>query len=154
MSYINEIRQLIGARPLIMVGATLLIVNQQDQLLMIKRTDNGCWGVPGGAMEPGERLEDTVKRETQEEIGVEVEEIELLGVYSGQDLYYKYPNGAEVYNVSVVYLTRGIKSSIHLNQEEHSEYHYFDIHHLPLEVSPPIKPILRDLTNTWQKKGK
>ena len=154
MSYINEIRQLVGTRPLIMVGATLLIVNQQDQLLMIKRTDNGCWGVPGGAMEPEESLENTVRRETLEELGVDVGEVELFGVYYGQDLYYKYPNGAEVYNVSAVYLTRGTESSIHLNPEEHSEYHYFDIHHLPLEVSPPIKPVLRDLTNKWQKKGK
>jgi mutator protein MutT len=143
----NELRQLVGKRPLIMVGATLLVLNQQNQLLMVKRTDNGCWGVPGGAMEPGESLEDTVTRETKEEIGIEVKEMELFGVYSGQDLYYQYPSGAEVYNVSIVYLTRNIEGVIEVNQHEHSEHRYFSLHQLPSEISPPIKSILRDLVN-------
>jgi ADP-ribose pyrophosphatase YjhB (NUDIX family) len=143
----HDLRQLVGNRPLIMVGATLLMLNQKSQLLMIKRTDNGCWGVPGGAMELGENLENTVKRETQEEIGVEVKDLELFGVYSGQDLYYQYPNGAEVYNVSVVYVTRSTSEALKINPDEHSEYRYFDIHNLPAEISPPIKPILQDFVS-------
>ena len=126
MDYIHELRQLVGKRPLIMAGAALLALNQHNQLLMIRRTDNGCWGVPGGAMELGEELEDTVKRETKEEIGVEVRDLELFGVYAGQELYYQYPNGAEVYNVTAVYLTRNVSEEIVVNPEEHSEYRYFD----------------------------
>jgi len=153
MIYINELRQLVGKRPLIMVGATLLALNQRNQLLMMKRTDNGCWGVPGGAMELGEDLESTLKRETKEEIGIDLLETELFGVYSGKDLYYKYPNGAEVYNVSIVYLTRNIKEVIRVNPNEHSEYRYFDIADLPIEISPPIKPILKDLIYKYNMKG-
>lgn len=145
MGYMQELRHLVGNRPLIMVGATLLALNQHNQLLMLRRTDNGCWGVPGGAMEPGESLEDTVKRETREEAGIEVTDLELFGVYSGQELYYQYPNGAEVYNVSVAYLTRNIGAAIVVNLDEHSEYQYFSIRHLPENVSPPIRPILCDL---------
>jgi 8-oxo-dGTP pyrophosphatase MutT (NUDIX family) len=147
MDYMHELRQIVGNRPLIMVGATLLVLNQDNQLLMIKRTDNRCWGVPGGAMELGESLENTVKRETQEEIGINVKDLELFGVYSGQELYYQYPNGAEVYNVSVVYITRNVSEVIKVNHDEHSEYKYFDVHDLPAEISPPIKPILRDLAS-------
>jgi mutator protein MutT len=112
---------------------------------MIKRTDNNRWGVPGGAMELGENLEETVKREVREEIGVDVKDLELFGVYSGQELYYKYPNGAEVYNVSVVYIIRNFNEKVMVNPDEHSEYKYFVVRNLPEEVSPPIKPILRDL---------
>ena len=54
--YIRQLRQKIGHDPLIIPGATVLIFNEQGELLMLLRTDNGCWGVPGGAMEPGERL--------------------------------------------------------------------------------------------------
>lgn len=147
MGYMHDLRQIVGNRPLIMVGATLLVLNQNDQLLMIKRTDNRCWGVPGGAMELGESLENTVKRETQEEIGINVKDLELFGVYSGQELYYQYPNGAEVYNISVVYITRNVSELIKVNPDEHSEYEYFDLHNLPAEISPPIKPILRDLAS-------
>ena len=52
MGYIQELRQLVGRRPIIMVGATVLVINQYDELLMMRRTDNGCWGVPSGALEP------------------------------------------------------------------------------------------------------
>ena len=64
MGYIEELRKLIGNYPIILVGAAALILDQQDRLLLLRRTDNGCWGIPGGAMEPGESLADTVKRET------------------------------------------------------------------------------------------
>jgi 8-oxo-dGTP pyrophosphatase MutT (NUDIX family) len=147
MSYMNELRQFVGNRPLIMVGAALLVLNQQPQLLLIKRTDNGLWGIPGGAMELGESPEDTVRRETKEELGIEIRELELFGVYSGEGLFYRYPNGAEVYNVSIVYLSHNIKGTIEVNPQEHSEYHYFGLLQLPSEISPPVKPILRDLVN-------
>jgi 8-oxo-dGTP pyrophosphatase MutT (NUDIX family) len=154
MNYMNELRRLVGNRPIIMVGSALLVMNQDNQLLMIKRTDNKCWGIPGGAMELGEDLEDTVKREAKEEIGIDVKELELFGVYSGKDLYYKYPNGAEVYNISVVYMTRNIKDSIKVNQDEHNEYGYFDVNQLPAEISPPIKPIIKDLATKYTLRRK
>ena len=152
MDYINELRAVVGTRPLIMVGATLLALNHDNQLLMMKRTDNHCWGVPGGAMELGESLEETVRRETEEEIGVTVKDLELFGVYSGQELYYKYRDGNEVYNVSVVYITRNFSGAIRVNQNEHSEHRFFDLDRLPEEISPPIKSILRDLVNQDEMK--
>ena len=145
MGYIHELRKVVGNKPLIMVGATLLVLNKKNHLLMIKRTDNNRWGVPGGAMELGESLEETVKREVREEIGVDVKDLELFGVYSGQELYYKYPSGAEVYNVSVVYIIRNFNEEVIVNPDEHSEYKYFDVRNLPDEISPPIKSILQDL---------
>lgn len=147
MDYIRDLRQLVGTRPLIMAGAALLALNPHHQLLLIRRTDNGCWGIPGGAMELGEDLRDTVRRETREEIGVEVQDMELFGVYSGPELYYRYPNGAEVYNVTAVYLTRSLSGEVVVDPNEHSAYRYFDILDLPTDISPPIQPILRDLVS-------
>ena len=144
MSYIQELRKCVGDRPLIMVGAAVLVMEQQDRLLLLRRTDNGFWGVPGGAMEPGESLEETAKRETKEETGLDVEQLTLFGVFSGPELFYRYPNGAQVYNVSVVYQTYRVKGTLELGQDEHTAYQYFDVEHLP-EVSPPIRPILGEL---------
>jgi ADP-ribose pyrophosphatase YjhB (NUDIX family) len=145
MGYVDELREIVGNRALILVGATVLILDGDDRLLMVRRTDNGCWGVPGGVMELGESIEDTAKRETKEEIGIDIQDIKLFGVYSGQELHYQYPDGAEVYNVSVVYLTHNIAGKMELNRDEHSEYRFFDIRALPTKISPPIKPILSDL---------
>ena len=152
MGYIHELRQRVGHRPIIMVGATVLVINQYDELLMMRRTDNGCWGVPGGALEPGECLEDAARRETREECGLEVGEMTLFGIFSGAELYYRYPNGDEVYNVCVVYLTHDVSGEIRVDPGEHSEMGYFAIHALPEPVSPPIKPILEQLkhvANHW-----
>ena len=145
MGYIQELRQIVGNRPLIMVGAVVLVMDQQSRLLLMQRTDNGLWGLPGGGMEPGESLEETAIRETKEETGLEVEELALFGVYSGAELYYRYPNGEEVHNVTVVYQTHRVSDDIHLGQDEHTAYQFFDLAQLPLNVSPPIQPVLVDL---------
>jgi len=145
MGYISDLRKVVGSRPLIIVGATLLAINEANELLLIKRTDNACWGVPGGSMELGESLEDTLKRETREEIGVDLTDFEFFGVYSGDSQYYKYPNGDEVYVVANVFVTRVQIEHMIVDPVEHSESRFFDIHHLPENISPPIVPILNDL---------
>ena len=145
MGYVSDIRKAVGSRPLIIVGATLLALNEAKEILLIKRTDNECWGVPGGSMELGESLEDTLKRETREEIGVDLTDFEFFGVYSGDSQYYKYPNGDEVYVVATVFITRQSLKNMKIDPVEHSESRYFKIHHLPDNISPPIIPILNDL---------
>jgi 8-oxo-dGTP pyrophosphatase MutT (NUDIX family) len=149
VSYIQELRKYVGNQPLIMVGAAVLVLDHERRLLLMRRTDNGFWGVPGGSMEPGESLEETAIRETKEETGLVVEQLDLFGVFSGPGLYYKYPNGAEVYNVTVVYRSRLVNGTIDLDPHEHSDFQYFDISHLPEDVSPPIKLILAELVRRY-----
>jgi len=145
MGYVEEMRALIGQRPLILVGAAALIVNAHGQLLMVRRTDNGCWGVPGGMMEPGEGLEDTLRRETREEVGLELGEALLIEVFSGPDVDYVYPNGDQACNVIAAFLIREASGEIWLDPREHSQSGYFDLQHLPAPISPPIVPVLRML---------
>jgi len=148
MEYINGLRKYVGNQPLLMVGSTVLVLNAQNQLLMMKRSDTGCWGVPGGAMELGETTEETARRELLEETGLEISELTLFGVFSGKELYYRYPSGEEVYNVSIVYLARDVRGIIKLSDGEHREFKYFDLSQLPENISPPIKPILKKLTES------
>lgn len=151
MDYITEIRKLVGHRPLIMAGSTVLILDRGNRLLMMRRTDNHCWGVPGGAMELGETYEETARRETLEEVGVELREIELFSVQSGPESHYIYANGDEIYAANITYLVREFSGEIILDTEEHSEYRYFNLDDLPDDISPPIKPILRDLVMRLKK---
>jgi len=141
MDYIFQLRQYIGHRPILMVGAAILVVDEQNRLLLMKRSDSGCWGPPGGATEPGEVVEEAAKRETLEETNLEVGEMSLFGVFSGPELYYKYPNGDEVYNVTIVYLSRDWRGEIMLNGE-HTEWRWFASNEIPEDSSPPITPVL------------
>src|SRR5512143_1278875 len=112
MSYLSELREFVGHRPLLMVGATVLVFDRQNRLLLLKRADNQCWGPPGGAVEPGEVVEEAARRETLEETGLEIGDLSLFGVFGGEDQFYRYPNGDEVYNVTIVYITHVLDKEI------------------------------------------
>jgi 8-oxo-dGTP pyrophosphatase MutT (NUDIX family) len=133
-----------------MVGAAILVLDKQDRLLMMKRSDSGFWGLPGGSTEPGEVVEDAAKRETLEEVNLKVGEMSLLGVFSGPELYYKYPNGDEVYNVTIVYLSRDWNGEVKLN-DEHTEWRWFAAGDIPENISPPIKPVIEQFKRLVSK---
>jgi 8-oxo-dGTP pyrophosphatase MutT (NUDIX family) len=141
MDYIQSLRQHIGHAPILMVGAAILIVDEQNRLLLLKRSDSGCWGPPGGGTELGEVVEEAARRETREETGLQVGEMSLFGIFSGPALYYKYPNGDEVYNVTIVYLSDDITGDLRLNGE-HTEWRWFAPGDIPKNISPPIKPVI------------
>jgi 8-oxo-dGTP pyrophosphatase MutT (NUDIX family) len=125
----------------------------------MKRSDSGLWGPPGGSTEPGERVEEAAKRETLEETGLEIGKMSLFNVFSGPELYYKYPNGDEVYNVTIVYLSRDFRrgsgdpnqtsrspdllQTVKINHE-HTEYRWFARNEIPApeHISPPIVPVI------------
>jgi 8-oxo-dGTP pyrophosphatase MutT (NUDIX family) len=119
-----------------------LVLDLKGKLLLFKRTDNGSWGLPGGMMEPGESLEQTARRETREETGLEVGDLALFRVFSGPELFYKYPNGDQVYNVTVAYISREFTGNVLINPREGREYHFFSLHALPDPISPPVKVII------------
>ncbi len=141
MDYLSDLRQLVGHRPLLMVGAATLIVDGQDRLLLMKRSDSGCWGPPGGAVEPGEVVETAARREVREETGLALGDLELFGVFSGPELFYRYPNGDEVYNATIVYRARRWTGQVQLNGE-HTAWDWFARADIPEDLSPPIKPVI------------
>lgn len=71
-----------------LVGVDVFIVNDKNEVLLIKRADNNLWALPGGCHNLGETPAKCAKRECYEETGYRVEIIELLGVFSSN--CYKY----------------------------------------------------------------
>lgn len=63
MGYIADLREAIGTRPIILVGAAVIVRNDKGQILLQKRSDTRDWGTIGGALELGEALEDAAARE-------------------------------------------------------------------------------------------
>ncbi|HCT75230.1 MAG TPA: NUDIX hydrolase [Micromonosporaceae bacterium] len=69
------------------------ITNDDGHILMILRTDNGLWALPGGGHDPGESIRQTVVREVREETGIECEVTGLYGIYTNPGHVMAYDNG-------------------------------------------------------------
>ena len=70
MDYISKIRQYVGHMPIMATAVLGIIYDKKRGILFEKRSDNGMWCVPGGAIELGETLEQALKREVKEETGI------------------------------------------------------------------------------------
>lgn len=154
MGYIQEIRALVGHRPILLPGACVLLIDDSGRLLMHKRLDNGLYGVPGGTMEPGEMLEETARRETLEETGYRVGRLQLLNVYSGPQLFYCYPNGDQTYNVTAAYYCTDFQRVTGELDGESLAPEFFALDALPAAISPPILPILHELLELWRRNSR
>ena len=109
-------RELVGSRPIMQCGASVILVNERGELLLQQRADNGMWGYHGGSVELFENVEEAARRELTEETGLTAGQMTLFGVFSGPELAYVYPNGDAVSNVDVVYLCRDYTGHTHRQQ--------------------------------------
>ncbi|WP_455485006.1 NUDIX hydrolase [Eubacterium sp.] len=130
MGYISELRKHIGHNPLISAGATVAVIKDK-QILLNLRSDTKTWGIPGGSLEIGETLEETAKRELKEETNLDCDNFTLLNVFSGNDFYFKYPNGDELYSVIALYLADDFKGSLKIIDDESIDLSFFSKSELP-----------------------
>lgn len=130
MGYISDMRRHIGHAPMLCVGATVAVIND-NKILLHLRSDTHTWGLPGGAAELGETLEDTAARELKEETNLAADGFTLLNVFSGEEFYFKYPNGDELYSVITLYLANNVTGNLKINDGEGLELKYFSRDELP-----------------------
>ena len=143
MNYIADMRKYVGHDLVMTVGCGVLVENEKGQLLLQKRSDTGDWCVPGGALEPGETYVEAATRELSEEVGIKVKDLELFGLYSGDDRESHYPNGDVVYSLSVIFKTSSYEGQISNDDEEVLEHRFFDRKDIPDELfGPDARPII------------
>lgn len=109
--------------------------NQRGELLMIHRTDNNLWALPGGGHDIGESISDTVVREVREETGIEVEVIGLVGIYSNPHHVMAYDDGEVRQQFSICFTARPVGGTLATSGESRqvrwvdpAQLNHLDIH--------------------------
>ncbi len=102
--YITWIRQRVGTDLVFMNFAVGCVFDNRGRLLLQHRADDGQWGLPGGAMELGESVEEALVRELKEETGLTVTVDYLLGIYTKYQ--HTYPNGDRSQPIGIFFVCR------------------------------------------------
>ncbi len=126
-----NLRKFVNHDPLIGIGATTLVFNEKNEILLNLRTDTNTWGIPGGSMELYETIEETALRELKEEAGITASDLKLINVLSGPDYYFEYPNGDKMCTVIVLFKVINYIGEIKVNDNESKKLQFFAIDNLP-----------------------
>lgn len=151
--YIFNLRKIVGKKPLFQCTTNIFICNK-DKILLQLRSDSHLWDIPGGAVELGEKVEDAIIRETYEETGLTIlkEDLNFFNVFSGESQHHIYPNGDEVYNVVINFITDKFSGTPRINDNESLDLKFFDINNLPSKISPPNVEIIDKFIETFYTK--
>jgi len=116
----------------------------ERRVLLVRRSDDGTWGLPGGGVEPGETWQAAALRECQEETGWRVSIVGLLGVYSDPETQvHRYPGDRWQHLLGVVFAARVLERCGE-GDGEAREVAFFALDRLPARLFGPDAPVLRD----------
>jgi ADP-ribose pyrophosphatase YjhB (NUDIX family) len=119
----------------IVPAVSVVVPDAQGRLLMIRRTDNSYWSIPGGGVEPGESVREAAIREVAEETGLACDVTGLVGVYSNPGHVAAYDDGEVRQEFSVCLTGRMTGGEIRTSQEssqvsfiDAADLHRYEIH--------------------------
>lgn len=145
MGYVEDLRKIVGHRPLILVGAVTVLIDESGRILLEQRRfPKESWGLPGGLMELGESTEDVARREVMEETGLTVKELQLINVYSGPNHFVVAENGDEFFVVTVAYYTKNFEGNLSVDETESISFQFYDPKKLPSKMVKSHKAIIEE----------
>lgn len=128
-NYIKKVRKKFGHDELILNYAGCIIFDEQNRLLLQKRSDCEKWGFLGGMVEFGESVGEAAVREVKEESGLDVEITSLYGVYS--KYFAEYTNGDKAQPIVHLFNAKIIGGERIEQNDETLELKFFDLNDIP-----------------------
>ena len=143
--YIKELRDKVGHMPLVLPHAVVILFNENHEVLLEERSDDGYFDFPGGGIDLKESGEESAKRELEEETGLIADKLVLFNVYTGEITKYVYFNGDVIYGVDLVYLCDKYHGELKPQLEEVKRLRFYSLDNLPNKMSIRNKQIVKDL---------
>ncbi|ATE52374.1 NUDIX hydrolase [Actinosynnema pretiosum] len=98
-------------------AVSAFIQNSSGDILMIRRTDNDKYAIPGGTQDAGESLTQAAIREVKEETGVTIKIVDLIGIYSNPNHVIAYSDGEVRQEFSICFRARFIEGDLRTSNE-------------------------------------
>jgi len=98
-------------------SVTAVVTDEDGRILLVHKTDNDLWALPGGGMDLGESIVDAAVRETKEETGIDVEVTGLVGVYTNPRHVLAYDDGEVRQQFSLCFTTRLLGGTLRTSSE-------------------------------------
>ncbi|MDX3528063.1 NUDIX domain-containing protein [Streptomyces sp. ID05-39B] len=119
-------------------SVTAVVRDDAGKLLLIHKTDNDLWALPGGGHDIGERIADTVVREVREETGIDVEVDNIVGLYTDPEHVLAYDNGEVRQQFSICFRAHSVGGSLRTSSES-KEVRWIDPANLDgLDIHPSM----------------
>ncbi|HCU96032.1 MAG TPA: NUDIX hydrolase [Actinobacteria bacterium] len=123
----------------IVPAVSAIVPDSDGRILLIRRTDNDYWSIPGGGVEPGESVSQAVTREVREETGIDCEVSGLVGIYSNPDRVAAYDDGEVRQEFSICFVTRMLGGTMATSRES-SEVRFVPAQDIPdYDMHPSIR---------------
>ncbi|GIF22221.1 8-oxo-dGTP diphosphatase [Actinoplanes tereljensis] len=126
--YVTAMRAHVGNDLLLLPGAAAVVRDDEGRVLLMRRGDDGRWGLPAGMIEPGEQPSDAALREVLEETGI-IAEIERVGGVGMHETVY--PNGDHCQYLTVWFQCRAVGGEARPDGDESLEVGWFALDALP-----------------------
>jgi 8-oxo-dGTP pyrophosphatase MutT (NUDIX family) len=144
--YVRRLREKLGNDYLFMPSVSALIRDDDGRVLFVQHFE-GRWQLPGGAVDPGERPAEAVRRECLEEAGIIVEPIRIAGVFGGPEYRITYSNGDDAGWVVTVFEARIVAGEPSPSDDETQAVGWFTAKEIEaLELAPSMRETLRCLS--------
>lgn len=123
----------------IVPAVSVVVPDGQEHILLIRRTDNKYWSIPGGGMEPGESIREAARREVKEETGIDCEITGLVGIYSNPRHVAAYDDGEVRQEFSICLAGCLLGGSLRTSNES-SDVRFVPVADIPAyEVHPSVQ---------------
>lgn len=136
MDYFTKIRNLVGNEKIILSGAAGAVVKDGKILLVRRHNLSRNWGLPGGVQELGESIRETAHREVLEEVGLDLQPTDLIGMYSGPQWDIDFPDGGGIQQLTIFFRMEGMIDEIRIQESEVAEWGFFAADELPENTMP------------------
>jgi ADP-ribose pyrophosphatase YjhB (NUDIX family) len=131
VKYTRWLRSYVGHQRILQVRASGFVRNEAGHILLCRRADVMLWDVPGGTINLDESPARGLVREVYEETGLLLKPEKLIGVYSGPDFAWSYPNGDQSQILAIFFAARVVGGELQQAGDENVNVKFFDPNHLP-----------------------